>query len=100
MDYRKLYDKIILNSKSKNRIKSSENYFELHHILPKCCGGTNEKTNLVLLTAKEHFMAHLLLTKIYEGTKFEKKLKYALWMMCSKSDNQKRKFLLSREAKP
>ena len=40
-------------------------YSETHHILPRCMGGTDEKENLVVLTAREHFLAHYLLTKIY-----------------------------------
>lgn len=36
-------------------------YTEKHHILPKCLGGYNKKSNRVLLPAREHIMAHLLL---------------------------------------
>jgi hypothetical protein len=42
-----------------------DQYVEEHHIVPKCMGGTNEKDNLVSLTAAEHFVAHQLLAKIY-----------------------------------
>jgi hypothetical protein len=42
-------------------------YTEKHHIVPKSCGGTNSKDNLVALTAKEHFICHLLLTKMVAG---------------------------------
>jgi hypothetical protein len=47
------------------RIKGKGVYYEWHHVIPKCVGGSNEKSNLVLLTAREHLRAHLLLTKIY-----------------------------------
>lgn len=46
-------------------------YYEGHHILPKAKGGTGTSTrglnhpNIVLLTAREHFLAHWLLWKIY-----------------------------------
>ena len=40
-----------------------EGYSELHHIIPKSLGGTNDSTNLVRLTAREHFIVHMLLTK-------------------------------------
>jgi hypothetical protein len=62
MDYKKLYDKIIENSKNKNRSKKY-GIFERHHIIPKCLGGTNEKSNLVLVTPREHFILHMLLWK-------------------------------------
>ena len=43
-------------------------YKEAHHIVPKCLGGSNEHDNLVDLTAREHYIAHILLAKIYGGT--------------------------------
>lgn len=51
-----------------NYVKSLDrklNYSETHHIIPRCLGGTDDESNLVVLTAKEHFLAHYLLTKIY-----------------------------------
>lgn len=51
--------------------KRSGFYFEGHHIIPKCKGGTGNSTrpknnpNIVLLTAREHFLAHWLLWRIY-----------------------------------
>lgn len=79
MNYSKLYNQIIAKAKSQDRTKGST-YFEKHHILPKCIGGSNDKSNLVLLTAKEHFICHKLLAEIYPD---EPKLKYALWAMSS-----------------
>lgn len=42
-----------------------EGYTERHHIIPKCMGGDNSEDNLVDLPAKTHYIAHLLLTKMY-----------------------------------
>jgi hypothetical protein len=39
-------------------------YFERHHIIPKSLGGNNSTTNLVNLTAREHFICHWLLVKM------------------------------------
>lgn len=39
-------------------------YTENHHIVPKSLGGTNDKSNLILLTAREHFLCHLLLCRM------------------------------------
>lgn len=61
--YTKIYRSIVENSQSKNRIKGKE-YYENHHIIPKSIGGSNTKDNLVLLTPREHFICHLILTKI------------------------------------
>lgn len=60
MNYQKIYDNII-----HNRLLNSitDGYTECHHILPKSLGGSNDKSNLINLTAREHFICHLLLTK-------------------------------------
>jgi len=79
MNHQKVYESIIQKVKSENRIKKSyyerkkENfistYYEDHHIIPRCLGGTDDKENKVLLTAKEHYICHKLLTYIYKGDK-------------------------------
>lgn len=62
MNYITHYDRLI----DKARFRTSiEGYTEIHHILPLSLGGTDDKCNLVKLTAREHFIAHLLLVKIY-----------------------------------
>jgi hypothetical protein len=38
---------------------------ERHHIVPRCIGGTDERSNLVDLTPEEHYVAHQLLVKMY-----------------------------------
>jgi len=55
--YKKWHDSII--AKAKHR--TLEGYKEVHHIIPKSCGGTNDKDNLVPLTAREHYIVHMLL---------------------------------------
>lgn len=42
-------------------------YTEFHHIIPRSLGGSNAKSNLVRLTARQHFVCHLLLVKMTEG---------------------------------
>ena len=73
-----LYIKIINKAKSQNRVKLRKNnpnfvYYEIHHILPKSIyleySSLKENPwNAVLLTAREHFICHLLLTKHYKKT--------------------------------
>lgn len=74
MDYNKIYTALI--NKAKNRVINE--YTELHHIIPRCLEGTNRSDNLVYLTPEEHYVAHLLLLKIYPNNK---KLIYAAHMM-------------------
>ena len=78
----------LINSR-KNRIYIG--YTEKHHIIPRSLGGSNLKDNLVSLTPKEHYIAHLLLSKMFEGTEKDK-MYYAFHMMLVKSkDNQRYK---------
>lgn len=58
MNYIKYYIKLI--RKSKNR-KKPNGYTERHHVFPVSIYGKNENT--VYLTAKEHYIAHVLLYK-------------------------------------
>jgi len=52
----------------KNRLLiPATGYTERHHILPKSLGGSNDQTNLVALTAREHYLCHLLLIRMTEG---------------------------------
>ena len=85
--YYKWYFSIIHSAKSKNRKKKDGTYYESHHIIPKCIGGEEE----VLLTAREHFVCHLLLCKF---TQNELKLKmfFALRAFKMQSENQERYF--------
>lgn len=61
--YYNYYNNLI--NKAKNRLIDC--YTEKHHIIPKSIGGDDSLENLVSLTAREHFIAHLLLTKITLG---------------------------------
>ena len=61
-------------------------YTEKHHIIPKSCGGDNSKDNLVRLTAREHFVCHLLLVRMVEGH-FCYKMAYALNRMLTTNNN-------------
>jgi hypothetical protein len=62
--YSKCYFRIIEKSKSR---KLDDIYVEKHHIFPKSLDGDNSKENVIELTAKEHFICHLLLTKMTEN---------------------------------
>lgn len=88
MNYNKIYHNIISN-RLQNPVSSE--YTECHHILPKSLGGTDDKSNLVNLLAREHFICHLLLTKMYkEGSVEWIKMIKAFMRMFSESEFQKR----------
>lgn len=79
MNYKNIYNKIILKYKKLNLVKLNPKdkkyiYLETHHIVPKCLGGSDDASNLVNLPAREHFICHLLLPLIYKNNKNENKL--------------------------
>lgn len=65
----------LLTTRAKGRVRTA--YTERHHIVPQSLGGSNDKDNLVDLTAREHFICHWLLIKMTEGEDRSKML-YAL----------------------
>jgi hypothetical protein len=66
MNYKDHYDRLI----AKPRRKAGLGYTETHHIVPRCMGGSEEADNKVELTPEEHFLAHLLLVKMYPTEKW------------------------------
>ena len=83
---------IITNAIKENRKKLSKDaenyvYYEVHHILPKKMfpAWAKRKSNLVLLTAREHFFCHKLLTKIYPNSK---SMQAALWLMYNTKEHK------------
>lgn len=80
MNYRKLYIRIIKNSllETKNGLrpmnkkerKKYNKYFEFHHILPRSLFPLwiKRESNIVALSAREHFFCHQLLEKIYPNS--------------------------------
>ena len=79
--YTKWYYNIIQNATL--RLPQIVIYTERHHIIPKSLDGSNNKNNLVNLTAREHFLCHWLLTKMTPNPK----MKPAFWRMLVKVNN-------------
>jgi hypothetical protein len=83
--YTRWYNNITENAKSRH----IDDYTERHHILPRSLGGTDDATNLVNLTAREHFICHWLLTKMHTGEARGKMIN-ALYLMQGKNQYQDR----------
>lgn len=80
MDHKRIHDAIIDRARQRGWTrKSAPVYVESHHIIPRCVGGLRLRNNLVCLTAKEHYLVHLLLTKIYTEP-HQKKSIYAAYL--------------------
>jgi hypothetical protein len=88
MNYQKIYNQIIDRARNRNL----EGYKERHHILPKCLEGSNKKENLVELTAREHFIGHWLLCRVYPQ---DRKLAKAFNMMCQGKNIQQQRYVPS-----
>lgn len=86
-------------------------YSESHHIIPVCLfknnrnntfgwidGDSNDPSNIISLTPREHFICHLLLLpKMVENIDAKNKLTHALFAMQRRSKNQNRYILSSWE---
>ena len=96
MNYEKIYNNFMLDRINLKplRLKQKRDgfYFEGHHIIPKCKGGTGNSNrpknnvNIVLLTAREHFLAHWLLWRIYG----DRQMALAFHKMMSNTKNTNR----------
>ena len=95
MNYLKTYYQIINNLKRKER----DGYLELHHIVPRCIYGdkilsennlndVNQDSNLVYLTAREHFVSHWLLHRAFPNNK---KLGLAFWAMAGMTTPERKR---------
>ena len=98
--YTRWYYSIISNAQSQGRKKLKPTninyiYYENHHIIPKCFGGDNNKDNLVLLTAKEHFIVHILLPKMCISIRHQQQMINALHQMNRKCPNHENHYFNS-----
>jgi hypothetical protein len=96
MDYNKIYDDFMKDRLEKKPerllLKKKGHYFEGHHIIPKSKGGIGNSNrpknnkNIVLLTAREHFLAHWILWRIYR----DRSTALSFHKMMSANKNQNR----------
>lgn len=84
MTYEEFIDNILT---TRGRFNCEGKYHERHHIIPICCGGCNDETNLIDLFAEEHYVAHKLLA--LENPEHDK-LQFAWWQMshCKKEERE------------
>ena len=85
--YSRWYEQLIEKAKTRGKI---DGYKEKHHVIPRCMGGKDNKLNLVDLTAREHYIAHLLLWKMkFPGT-FGSKMSFAFNTFINKMTTKER----------
>lgn len=104
--YTRWYFSIIENAK----LRTTSSYTERHHIIPECFfknrsrngpagwvdGNPEDLNNKVLLTAKEHFTCHHLLTKMLANPRPRAQMIKALERMTASNNSHKRHKITSR----
>jgi len=80
MDYKRIYDELIAFRK----VNIPSGYVERHHIIMTSLGGSDDADNLVKLTGREHWIAHLLLHQIYQRSETA----YACHMMAMRCEER------------
>lgn len=80
--YARWYEELICQARKRH----VDGYVEKHHVVPKSLGGSNDKANIVRLTAREHFIAHALLSRITAGQDRQK----MLWALASMINDPRR----------
>lgn len=87
--YTKWYEQLV--NKAKNRTLPEDVYTEKHHVIPYCMTKDNSLENLVEFTAREHYVAHLLLWRMDMAPKWHNKMTMALHVMVNGSGTGKQK---------
>lgn len=85
--YSKWYERLVEKAQSRGTIVG---YKETHHIVPRSFGGSDSKSNLVHLTAREHYVAHALLWKMKFDGVYGSKMAFAFNTFISKMQTEER----------
>ena len=96
--YTKWYEQLVQSAVNRSLPKTT--YTEKHHIIPKSMGGSDTAANLVDFTAREHYIAHLLLWRMSMAPKWHNKMTMALHMMVNGSGYGKQKLERSKYLMP
>ena len=81
MNYLHVYNLLMTAARTSCRDKT-QSYYEQHHVIPRSWGGLDTADNLVLLTAREHYVAHHLL---YRAHPRDEKMALAFFMLVNVS---------------
>ena len=93
--YTRWYMTLMNSRKQLDRKRKDGNCYESHHIVPKSLGGSNHKSNLILLTPREHFISHCLLIRMTVNSQ-KRSMTYALIRFLGKNIKEDRYKINSR----
>lgn len=92
-----VYLSIVTRAQSRGLQKRDQvGYHEWHHVIPLSLGGPDTDENKVLLTAREHFLCHLLLTRMTTSSDLAKMKTAFAFMSSGSAPRQKRPPIKSR----
>lgn len=80
------YEDLVTKAKDRPLL---DGYVERHHVVPVSLGGGDEPENIITLTAREHYVAHLLLWRMAMDKKSHNKMSMALHVMVNGSGHKK-----------
>lgn len=92
-NFTRWYLELISKAKQRGNIDA---YTERHHIIPRSLGGNDDCTNIVRLTTREHFIAHLLLCRMCAKAQDHRKMLFAFQMMANAFAPNQRRYMGSR----
>lgn len=92
--YSKWYWKLIESRRHQDKGPGTE----CHHIVPRSLGGTDTELNLIHLSGREHFIAHLLLSRMFTGKNRSKMRFAARQMLSSYTPNSRIYAIVKRDA--
>lgn len=85
--YERWYLSLIEKARSIRPLEPKIENTEKHHIIPRCLNGLDTPENLVRLSIREHYLAHLLLLRMYDGQE-KYKLEWALFSLAGKPNRK------------
>ena len=91
MKYQEFINNIL---QTRGRLITSNEYYEKHHIIPRCKNGSDNEENLIDLFAREHFIAHKLLA---EENPNDDQLAHAYTLMAFVKDKNQQRYELTPE---
>jgi len=94
MNYPRIYAALVAHYRRHPPLPGD--YVEVHHVVPRCLGGSDDLLNLVALPARAHFVAHQLLVKMHPDSLA---LAHAAWRMSNFRRYGSRRYSWLREAR-
>jgi hypothetical protein len=83
--YTKWYCELVENARkratTREEAKALLGYVEGHHIFPRSFEEDNSERNFAYFTLREHYLAHLFLTKMFDEQHFQRPMIEAAWIM-------------------